>query len=407
MGQHIGLGTEGELGPQTTGYTTQAQMGVHATVKAKLKPGLPQGMVQGVYAGNMCALPGMVLVIKHYKRYVSSIMGTTECRWVDDTFAATINWARGPAGDHPMQGVLVDRVTYDWAIHQIDNPRAKMQYWAKYREKKILNPTKEKRMERMARFWVDDTEEHRADTLEGATVTESTVVHTYMGCTLSCRKGAHVTNNMEEIHQDTQEQLEQYKAAPAAAQMAMDSKVATKWYAVYTAYRPTREHHGISNALLRQCYKTIGGISRHTKVEALFAPQEDSGTGLADATTRNVEGVQREWIRNMYQALDHFCDPQRQSMQVMHLKYGGCPAVLVPDQRHCKHVPHLWAGGIHDVVTPVGLLMWLPGDCCKGSHIILRAGQDMQIADKPIEEKWDTIRASPRTARATCQRRSG
>ena len=121
---------------------------------------------------------------------------------------------------------------------------------------------------------------------------ESTDVHTYLGCTLSWRKGAQVPKNMEEIHQDTQ--LERYKAAQTAAKIVIDSKVATKWYAVYKTYRPTEEHHRVNDALLRQCYKAIRGISRHAKVEALFAPHEDSGMGLADVTTGYVEGVQRE-----------------------------------------------------------------------------------------------------------------
>ena len=59
-------------------------------------------------------------------------------------------------------------------------------------------------MESMGRFWVDDTEKQRADTLEGAEVIEGTDVRTYMGCTLSWRKGAHLPKNMEEIHQDTE-----------------------------------------------------------------------------------------------------------------------------------------------------------------------------------------------------------
>ena len=193
-----------------------------------------------------------------------------------------------------------------------------MQYWAKNPEKKILNPTKGKRMETMGRFWVDDRAEQRADTLEGANVIESTDVHKHMGCTLSWRKAAQVPKSMEGIQQDTQEQLERYKAVAAAAavKMVIESKMATidKWYAVYNTYRPTGEHHKVKDALLRRCYKAIGGISRHAKVEALFAPQEDSGMGLVDATTRYVEGVQSGWTRNMYQALDQFCGAQRQCM---------------------------------------------------------------------------------------------
>ena len=141
-----------------------------------------------------------------------------------------------------------------------------MQYWAKNPEKKILNPTKGKRMETMGRFWVDDRAEQRADTLEGANVIESTDVHKHMGCTLSWRKAAQVPKSMEGIQQDTQEQLERYKAVAAAAavKMVIESKMATidKWYAVYNTYRPTGEHHKVKDALLRRCYKAIRGISR-------------------------------------------------------------------------------------------------------------------------------------------------
>lgn len=79
----------------------------------------------------------------------------------------------------------------------------------------------------------------------------------------------------------------------------VESKVASKCYAVYSAYRPTKDHHRINDALLRRSYRTIGGISQHAKVEALFAPQEGSSMGLTDATTRYVEGVQQEGTCNM------------------------------------------------------------------------------------------------------------
>ena len=59
-------------------------------------------------------------------------------------------------------------------------------------------------------------------------------------------------------------------------------------------------------ALMRRLYKRWCGISRHAKVDALFVPQEDSSMGLIDARTHWVMGVQREWIRNISQALDHF-----------------------------------------------------------------------------------------------------
>ena len=61
-----------------------------------------------------------------------------------------------------------------------------------------------------------------------------------------------------------------------------------------------------------------------------FVPQEDCGMGLMDALTHWVVGVQREWIRNLYQTLDHFGTSEEENLGFVHRRWGGCPAVIFP-----------------------------------------------------------------------------
>ena len=97
-------------------------------------------------------------------------------------------------------------------------------------------------------------------------------------------------------------------------------------------YRPidTLWDHEHRNALVRRLYKRWCGISRYAKVEAPFVPQEDCGMGLMDALTHWVVGVQREWIRNLYQTLDHFGTSEEENLGFVHRRWGGCPAVIFP-----------------------------------------------------------------------------
>ena len=115
--------------------------------------------------------------------------------------------------------------------------------------------------------------------------------------------------------------------------MVLESKVMSRWYVVISCYRPTVQDHKRNTALVRRLYKRWCGISRHAKVEALFAPQVDSGMGLMDAHTHWVMGVQRNWIRNLYQALDHFGTSQEEYLRYIHKRWGSCLAVLTPHQR--------------------------------------------------------------------------
>ena len=41
-------------------------------------------------------------------------------------------------------------------------------------------------------------------------------------------------------------------------------------------------------------------------------------------------------------------------------------------------------------VNPVGLPMWLPGRCDKGSHILLWGQASLDVADEPQEQIWVT-----------------
>ena len=115
--------------------------------------------------------------------------------------------------------------------------------------------------------------------------------------------------------------------------MVLKSKVMSRGYAVISVYRPTVQDHKRNRALLRRLYKRWCGISRHAKVEALFAPQVDSGMGLMDTHTHWVMGVQRDWIRNLYQAMDNFGASQEEYLRFIHKRWEGCPAVLTPHQR--------------------------------------------------------------------------
>jgi hypothetical protein len=96
-----------------------------------------------------------------------------------------------------------------------------------------------------------------------------------------------------------------------------------------------------------------------------------------------VVGVQREWIRNLYQALDHFGSSQKEYFKFIHRRWGGCPAVVVPHPRYFADADsHLWMV-LQQTVNHVDLPMWLPGKCSKGSHILLRGPKSLDVADLP------------------------
>ena len=181
-----------------------------------------------------------------------------------------------------MQAMLVNMATYSWAVNRIEVAPDKVQHYSKLGYDLYL-PTKDKLEARVGRMWKDETPEQRKVILEGPVRIPSTEKHTLLGCTMVYGKGAREPENLKEIRHDTQEQLERYRAGPAAAAMVIDSVVATRWYAVYSVYRPPQQVHDSNDALQRRCFKHMCGISRYAKVEAISAPQQDSGMGVVGA----------------------------------------------------------------------------------------------------------------------------
>ena len=123
--------------------------------------GSPQGAGQSIHAGNMNALPAVVRINRDYGRFKSRILGSVQLVWVDDVFAHTISPARGLAfrgaiAEHPMQGVMVDTLTYDQAVHGIANPLLKMQWFSSDPSVTIIQPTKERLQERVGQYWSTD-----------------------------------------------------------------------------------------------------------------------------------------------------------------------------------------------------------------------------------------------------------
>ena len=90
---------------------------------------------------------------------------------------------RHPSGATPINGVcnggygaVPDAPTGDWADdNTMANPQAEIQYRAKDSGRGVLLPTKEKRVDRMGRCWVRNTEGQRADTTAVLRATEGAV----------------------------------------------------------------------------------------------------------------------------------------------------------------------------------------------------------------------------------------
>ena len=123
VGTRVGLGTLEELTSFAQGFTTQVQMGSHATPKMRSEHGTPEGTGQSIHTGNMNTLQAVVMANKHYERYKIHILGS-----VDNVFALAVSpsklsASRGPAAENPMPGILVD----NWTIRGIDNTLSKMQ----------------------------------------------------------------------------------------------------------------------------------------------------------------------------------------------------------------------------------------------------------------------------------------
>ena len=199
---------------------------------------------------------------------------------------------------------------------------------------------------------------------------------------------------MSEIRRDTQQELELVQLAPAAAMMLIDSKVPTKRYAVASVDKPNQEHHHRNDALLMRMYKQLTGLSRYAKTAAIWAPQKDSGLGMGRAAARHAVAVQREWIRHHSVCKEYYQDGLGEYLDEMHLRLGGCPAVLLPHHRETRAGPHVW-DCLQHVVTYVNLPMWLPGECAKRSHILLQH-KDADPMAAPLEKIWSTMHGQVR-----------
>ena len=73
----------------------------------------------------------------------------------------------------------------------------------------------------------------------------------------------------------------------------------------------------------------------------------------------------------------------------MHIRLGGCPAVLLPLQRDIRKGSHLW-DCLQYVFTYVTLPMWPPGKCPKSSHILLQHRESAGPMAAPQEKIWNT-----------------
>ena len=75
IGAHIALGTDRELRNQTTGYQYIIPLGVWESLVVSMGAGVPQGSIQGVQAGNTCALPYVAALNTHYAQGPGSQRG--------------------------------------------------------------------------------------------------------------------------------------------------------------------------------------------------------------------------------------------------------------------------------------------------------------------------------------------
>ena len=70
VGARIGLGTKPELRHHTKGYQYALAMGNNVMAPEPVNLGVPHGSVQGVQAGNTCALPMTAVLNAEYARNV-------------------------------------------------------------------------------------------------------------------------------------------------------------------------------------------------------------------------------------------------------------------------------------------------------------------------------------------------
>ena len=116
----------------------------------KLYRGVPQGTVQGVHADNMCATcAGEHKLQKVREQHPGDHGVQMGRRYLCHNHQLSKGTGGGPPNARGAGGRMGNPPNRQ--------PKGKIQYWARNPEKKVRNPTKKKRMERMGRFWVDDT----------------------------------------------------------------------------------------------------------------------------------------------------------------------------------------------------------------------------------------------------------
>ena len=204
--------------------------------------GVPQGSIQGVQAGNTCALPYVAALNAHYgpNRPVPSY--SVAQRWVVDTFLAATN-VDVPTGltghalaiELPMHGILVDQATYSWTIMQISLSRLKAQYWSSEPGRRLWIPTQQVLSNRTGIFWREQTPAERLAALYMAEALDpigDKECLRYMGCDIRPKKGAKAPSHLGEIPDDIDLSLKRVRLSADQARMVVMSMVTTKWNAV-------------------------------------------------------------------------------------------------------------------------------------------------------------------------------
>ena len=154
--------------------------------------GVPQGSIQGVQAGNTCAVPYVAALNNHYGPNKLVPLYSVAQRWVDDTFlaAANIGVPAGLFGEYlavelPMQGILMDQATYSWTIMNISLSADKARYWSSEPGRTLYIPTVQVLSGRTGVFWTEQTRDERLAALHLATPLPSIGDEEYlryMGC---------------------------------------------------------------------------------------------------------------------------------------------------------------------------------------------------------------------------------
>ena len=86
VGAHIGLGTDRGLRNQTTGYQYIIPLGAWESPVVRMGAGVPQESIQGVQAGNTCAVPYVAALTEHCGQNCLVPLHSVAQRWVDDNF---------------------------------------------------------------------------------------------------------------------------------------------------------------------------------------------------------------------------------------------------------------------------------------------------------------------------------